>query len=455
MNAAPSDATELAGNIASGAISARGAMTLALTHATACGNLGAISWQNAGAAELSATGAGPFAGVPLLVKDLGGPFAGIPLRLGSAAFAGDAGLGDSDLAARFRAAGFVAFGATTVPELGLSLASEPVVGPVCRNPLNPALSPGGSSGGAAAAVAAGIVPLAHATDAGGSIRVPAAACGLVGLKPSLGAMPGGPGFGNALGGIASEFAVTRSLRDARALWPCLAGQARGPVPDPAQLPEGVGLTIGLVADTDDIVPDRQAVLAEAARTLEAAGHKVIDLSARQLAPIRSICDRVFDTYVSVNLAAAFAEDPVPDLVEPLTRAFLARGRAIGAPQLWNMMTEATQASHALWRIFDQVDILLTPMLASAPLPLGSFPTDHADVDLHLSRMSAFAPYATLANVTGAPALTLPFGADAEGLPLPVQLIAPMGGDLRLLALADALECEGRWQHPFPVFGGPR
>ena len=141
---------------------------------------------------------------------------------------------DSDLAARFRDAGFCLFGLTTSPEFGLSLASEPAIGPVCRNPLDPTRTAGGSSGGAAAAVAAGIVAIAHATDAGGSIRVPAACCGLVGLKPSRGAMPAGPSFGNHLGGIASELAVCRSVRDtARDLRRHCSGKARGPFPDVA------------------------------------------------------------------------------------------------------------------------------------------------------------------------------------------------------------------------------
>jgi amidase len=147
--------------------------------------------------------------VPTLAKDLGGPFKGLPVAAGSRLFKRDSGDADSELAARFRAAGFCLFGLTTSPEFGLSLASEPTIGPVCRNPHDRSRTAGGSSGGAAAAVAAGIVSTAHATDAGGSIRVPAACCGLVGLKPSRGAMPAGPSFGNHLGGIASEFVVTR------------------------------------------------------------------------------------------------------------------------------------------------------------------------------------------------------------------------------------------------------
>ncbi|MEP4341068.1 MAG: amidase family protein, partial [Lentilitoribacter sp.] len=170
-----------------------------------------------------------FCGVPTLAKDLGGPFKGFPVCAGSGVVPTDDGL-DSELAMRFRAAGLCCFGTTTSPEFGLSLASEPLIGPICRNPLNPNLSAGGSSGGAASAVASGIVSIAHATDAGGSIRVPAACCGLVGLKPSRGAIPSGPQFTNYLGGIASELAVCRSVRDTANIFHAISGGVKGPYP---------------------------------------------------------------------------------------------------------------------------------------------------------------------------------------------------------------------------------
>ena len=265
------DAVALSAAIGRGELSAQDALGAARARAAATEDLGAVCWLMDGDPP-AATG-GPFAGVPLLVKNLGGPFAGIPMRAGSAALARMKGASDSDLAARFRAAGFRPFGATTVPEFGLSLSSEPAIGPLCRNPLDTSRSAGGSSGGSAAAVAAGIVPLAHATDAGGSIRVPAACCGLVGLKPSRGAIPGGPGFGNHLGGIATEFAVTRTIRDAQALWPCLTGDSRGPAPAPQHLPPEGSFTIGLL--TDLAQGKVNATLANSALYLKAFGHTVI------------------------------------------------------------------------------------------------------------------------------------------------------------------------------------
>nr|WP_274709355.1 amidase [Nitratireductor luteus] len=400
----------------------------------------------------------PFAGVPCLAKDLGGPFAGIPLYAGSRALAAHAeGAADSDLAGRFRKAGFCFFGSTTVPEFGLSLSSEPAMGPVCRNPLAPDRSAGGSSGGAAAAVAAGIVAIAHATDAGGSIRVPAACCGLVGLKPTRGALPGGPDFGNHLGGIASEFAVCRSVRDAALAFAHLAGDAKGPFADPYKekpAPSGA-LRIGVLAEMGDFALDtdrRQAVL-EAAGALEQDGHRIVRLDWEAFAAVVRDSAEVFARIVAVNLAQLFeALELDPRKAEPLTRAFLERGGNCSAIALWSALQKGVKVSHALWTVFEKVDVLLTPMLTSSPPRLGDFPTDHADVSAHLDRMTNLAPLAALANVSGAPALTLPFGADAGGLPLAVQLMAPMSGDRLLLALAARLEREGRWRHPFPVAG---
>ncbi|GGE53544.1 amidase [Primorskyibacter flagellatus] len=445
------DALGLAEAIARGDLTAGDAMARARDRARAVADLGAVCRtmpEDPAAAE-----DGPFRGVPLLVKDLGGPFRGIPMRAGSAALARMKGTSDSDLARRFRAAGFRPFGATTVPEFGLALASEPATGPVCRHPFDPGLSPGGSSGGSAAAVAAGIVPLAHATDAGGSIRVPAACCGLVGLKPSRGAVPAGPGFGNHLGGIATEFAVTRTVRDARALWPLLTGDARGLSAVPAQLPRAGALRIGVVSDARGIATERAGAVRTAARLLEGAGHALTDIPAAGLSAIRRAAARLFGRIVAVNMAALVAQGLDASLTEPLTQAFVESGQGMTATDLWAAQEAAATAAYTLWSLFDRVDVLLTPMLASAPLPVGSFPMDHRDPATQLERMDGFAPFAALANVTGAPALTLPVGADRDGMPLPVQLIAPLGGDLRLLALAATIEAAGGWNHPFPLFGG--
>lgn len=458
------DATALAQAIAGGVLSAREAMDAALEAADKWRPLGAIAYldpelgrTNAATFDADADKA-PFAGVPSVFKDLGGPCAGLPIRLGSRAFENASPQMDSELGGRLRKAGLNFFGTTTVPEFGLALASEPAGSPPARHPFDKALSPAGSSGGAAAAVAAGIVSIAHATDAGGSIRVPAATCGLIGLKPSRGAIPAGPHFGNYLAGIASEFALCRSIRDARTLLPLIEGKTEGFLPDPAMsaadMPER--LRIGFV--TEDlaaypVTPERMQVVTDAARFLEAQGHAIREIPAQDLSPLVASSARAFDRIISVNLAAAIDFLAIDqEKLEPLTRAVAERGRALDATALYRAMNGAVSASHMLWQIFRDIDVLITPMLSGAPLPLGSFPMNHGDVDMQWRKMNEFAPYAALANISGFPALSLPFGEDADGMPVAVQLIAPMGADRLLLNAGQRLEEDGRWQHKFPVAG---
>lgn len=467
-----SDATDLAAAIRHGKLSAAEVMQASLEAAARQAPLGALAYLDAAMGLASAEDRDrerrsapdrfsirPFAGVPSLAKDLGGPFAGLPVTAGSRLFERKGGEADSDLAARFRDAGFCLFGLTTSPEFGLSLASEPAIGPLCRNPLDPARTAGGSSGGAAAAVAAGIVAIAHATDAGGSIRVPAACCGLVGMKPTRGAIPGGPSFGNHLAGIASELAVCRSVRDTALIFDGLAGDSRGPFPDPSSVDSNDGrLRVGLLVDTGPVYPtegDRLAAVEDAARALENDGHLIVPLGWAEFEGSVTSSGRAFADIVSVNLAALIEAAALDESrAEPLTQAFAARGRGLSVTSLWNTLNEAVLVSHKLWTLFDKVDCILMPMLSSAPLAIGSFPSDHADTDLHLERMTAFAPLACLANISGFPALTLPFGQDEHTLPLPVQIMAPMGREPLLLSLAARLEAEGRWQHRFPVAGLP-
>lgn len=467
------DATALAEAIRDGRLTAGEAMAASLAAAASRVDLGALCHvddefgrRQAAAADAERRtdferfAARPFGGVPTLVKDLGGPFAGLPVIAGSRLFSRlrpDAP--DSDLASRFRAAGLLPFGLTTAPEFGLALASEPAIGPVARNPLDLSLTPGGSSGGAAAAVAAGIVAIAHATDAGGSIRVPAACCGLVGLKPSRGVMPAGPAFGNHLGGLASELCVSRSVRDSAALLAAVSGKTRGPFADVVLTePKMESLTIGVLCETGSDHPttaERSASVEAAGRFLEGRGHRLVLLAWSDVETMAKASAGLFYDVVSANLAT-LSEMPGIDfsLAEPVTQAFAARGRALSAADLWRSQTAGVLVSRNLWRLFDRIDVLLAPMLASPPPPIGSFPFDHDDTDLHLKRMVSLAPLATLANISGFPALTLPFGADSGGLPLPVQMFAPLGDDRQLLALAATLEADGRWQHRFPVAGLP-
>lgn len=464
------DATALAEAIRAGSLSSSDAMQASHRAANLHEALGAIAYLDRELGEIAARGMDreraslpqifmqrPFGGVPTLAKDLGGPFAGLPVTAGSRLFRREPSNADSDLAQRFRRAGLCPFGLTTSPEFGLSLASEPATGPICRNPLDPSRTPGGSSGGAAAAVASGIVAIAHATDAGGSIRVPAACCGLVGLKPGRGAMPGGPSFANYLGGVASELVVARSVRDAGSAFAALSGHVRGPLADvtAVRLPE-TRLRVGVLTSTGSDHPtsaERSTAVEAAALSLQAQGHTLVELQWDAFDDMVAASSRIFGATVAVNLAALIEAGGLDiSAAEPLTQAFVRRGRSLSGTALWNTLNEGVLVSRDLWRMFDQLDVLMTPMLATAPPPIGSFPSDHEDVELQLDRMMAFAPLAALANISGFPAITVPFGADADGLPLPVQMTAPFGHEPLLLSLAGQLEAEGRWQHRFPIAG---
>jgi amidase len=471
----PEDGTGLGEAIAAGRTTAAAAMEAAIARAVESRHLGAISQL---AADLGRERAAfvdrqwgrrpadeappPFLGVPFLMKDLGAPSHGLAIVCGSRSVPGVPADSDSALAARFRSAGLLPFGLTTVPEFGLGLSSEPAMGPLARNPLDPQRTPGGSSGGAAAAVAAGIVALAHATDAGGSIRVPAACCGLVGLKPSRGAVPAGPAFGNHLGGIASELVISRSLRDTAAALDACAGRARGPFPDPDlggptldRLDIApVGLRIGLCFDAGDDYPvaaaSRDAVR-HAGKALAARGHRTVEIAAQRLMPLVRQSGRVFDRVISVNLFRALGL--AASRVERLTAAVARRGAAVSGGDLQEADMAAILVAHAMWQLFDEIDVLVTPTLCGPPPPIGSFPFDHDDVDLHFHRMAAFAPFATLANVAGTPALSIPHGT-ADGLPLSVQLIGPIAADGLLLRVARQLQFAAPWRFAADVAGCP-
>jgi amidase len=460
------DALALADAVRRGVVTASAVLEAALQRAAEREELGAIRTlapdvARNDAAAIQQGDSAPFTGVPFLMKDLGAAAAGLKAVCGSRAMVDAPEPPESELAARFRRAGLVTFGITTVPEFGLALSSEPEFGPLARNPLAPSRTPGGSSGGAAAAVTAGIVAVAHATDAGGSTRVPAACCGLVGLKPTRGVVPGGPTFGNHLGGIAAELVVSRSLRDTAAMLDAVGGGAQGPYPDPnlggsvlSRLDRPLdALRVGVCTDAWDFVvnSERQAAVAHAASVLARAGHSIVAVSPAELAPTVAMSATVFDRIISVNLGRRL--DPGAP-TERLTQAVASRGRKISAASLMQAEDFAVRVAHDLWRVFDRCDALLTPMLSTAPPALGAFPFNHDDVELHWRRMTALAPYAALANVGGVPALTVPHGIDADGLPLPVQLLGPMAQEARLLCLARILQAALPWQFNVPIAGLP-
>jgi amidase len=305
------DGTAIAGAIRRGETTAVAALESALARANEVEALGAIraraddlAFEAARAIDRAvADGTLPnhsvFAGVPFLMKDLGVRVRGLPTVSGSRAMLRRVtpATADDFLTARFRKSGLVIFGMTTVPEFGGNLICEPAIGPLCRNPLDPRRAPGGSSGGAASAVASAIVPFAHANDAAGSIRVPAACCGLVGLKPSRGATPAGPDFDNYCAGIVANLMLSRSLRDTAAALAAISGNARWPTPDPhlGRLQEFDAapepLRIAIVFDLPDGLPfdsRRRAAIVHAGDVFRQAGHAVSPLDPDRLTPLLKI-----------------------------------------------------------------------------------------------------------------------------------------------------------------------
>jgi amidase len=394
-----------------------------------------------------AVGRGPFHGVPFLAKDLGSAAKALPAAAGAAALRAQAVAPevDSDLFAAFRRAGLIAFGVTATPPFGLALDSAPEGLPPARNPWNPALTPGGSSGGAAVAVTAGIVAIAHATDAAGSIRVPAACCGLVGLKPSRGAVPGGPDFHNDLMGIASELVLARSVRDVRAAFAAV----HLPLP-PVGLSERPRIALAIPARCDAV---QAGAARAAAAALADAGCAIDEIPAPD--DMGAEAHGIAGTILSVSLAEWLAALGISDdRVPPLAAALAAKGRAMRASDLFAAARGLARLSHRARGMFAGADAVLSPVLSSAPPPLGAFDLGHTDTDSHFATMEAFAPNAALANVAGLPALALPCGMDAN-LPLGVQLWGPPGADHVLCHLAALIETRApALTYPFPIAGLP-
>ena len=450
------DATALAAAIAEGRVSATDVMEASLAACHAQADLGAVvhldeDMARAGAKAADALPAdrrGPFHGVPFLVKDLGGVAKGLPQGAGSVAIRAEARRpeADSHLLHDLRRTGLIPFGITATPPFGLSLTCEPEGLPPARNPWNPDLTPGGSSGGAAAAVAAGIVAIAHATDAAGSIRVPAACCGLTGLKPSRGAVPGGPDFANHLMGIASELVLARSVRDVEAAFNAVY-QPLAPV----HLSDRPRIALAL---PDRCGPDQQQAAKEAAEALRDAGCEGHDAPApdRMGAEAHAIAR----TILSVSLAEWLTALKIPDAsVPPLAAAMAAEGRATPVTALFAASRQLARLTNRARKLFANADAMLMPVLASAPLPVGALDLSGTDPHAHMARLERFAPNAALANVAGLPALALPFGL-SDGLPLGVQLIGPPGADFALLSLAAMLETRApALSFPSPIAGLPQ
>jgi Asp-tRNA(Asn)/Glu-tRNA(Gln) amidotransferase A subunit family amidase len=403
---------------------------------------------------------GPFTGVPFLMKDLGASIAGVRTTRGSRFFADTPPpAADSEHVVRLKRAGLVIFGRTNTCELGMSLTCEPQLHGPTRTPWDPTRISGGSSGGAAAAVGARMVPMAHASDGFGSIRVPAACCGVVGLKPTRGRNTMAPYTGEGLGGCSTEHAVTLSVRDCGALLDATSGPGPGDpyvAPPPARpFLHEVGAAPGrLRIAWTTTAPNGVPVDAEPLRVLRETVELCAELGHRveEAQPVVDGAAAVpaFLTLIAANTAVNLASHPTagrsprPDEVERTTYATGQRGaRLSGADYV-----RATQTAHRLGRqmaaFHEHWDVLLTPGLASVPVKLGWIDMMLDDVDEYWRRVFAFSPFTVWFNLTGQPAMMLPLGQSAEGLPVAVQCAARYGDEATLFRLGAQLEVARPW-----------
>ncbi len=402
---------------------------------------------------------GPFAGVPVLLKDTAMAVRGQPLTSGSRLYAEVTSAADGTLASRYRKAGFIFLGRTNVPELALNFTTESDLHGIARNPWDPTRSPGGSTGGGAAAVAAGIVPIGQGSDGAGSIRVPAAHCGVFGLKPSRMRVPSGPaGVGNA--GMSTLHALTRSVRDSARLLDATAGADVGdayacPAPDRPFTEEleraPKGLRIGLVLDGPADAPYsaecRSAAEAAAQLCLD-MGHSVelarmeIDNDQAKLA-WRTIAASSAALGVARHAAARGIADPL-SLLEPVTADWIRLGQTISAMDYVKAVQVLDGSSRAMGRFFQRYDLFLSPTTAQVAPPLGWLRDDRLGFEASYDRFWNHAPHAPLFNESGCPAMSLPLYQTAGGLPVGVQFGAALGGEGLLIALAAELERALPW-----------
>ncbi|MEU5137772.1 amidase [Streptomyces californicus] len=465
------DAVGLAELVAAGEVTAAELRAAALDAARAVDpqiNAVVETWQDEDEPQPGST---PLAGVPFLVKDIGAAMAGRRMELGSRLAAGHVARADSFLALRLRRAGLVAFGRTATSEMAYSITTEPVLYGATRNPWDPERSAGGSSGGAGAAVAAGVVPLAHGTDAAGSLRLPAAYNGLFGLKPTRGRVSLGPDVDELFSGLAVPGGVSRTVRDSAALLDLIRGPEPGdpyaaqqpsrPYAEEVTRPPG-RLRIGVLAQawggrrTSAPVAD---ALSRTAALLADLGHQVeeaevglgVGWEEYVLANARLFTANLAATVD--ELAAAFGRPVDSSTLEPATLAGYHYGQRVGGAQLVAALAVRNRVSRSLARSFDAYDILLTPTAPELPTPLGAYTESARTLDGlgWIDTVFDRAPFTMPFNMAGTPAMSVPLAADAgTGLPIGMQFAAGHGLEGRLFRLAGQVEQASPWAGRIPA-----
>jgi amidase len=408
--------------------------------------------------------AGPFSGVPFLIKDLFADSAGDPAHQGNRALrdVGWTATSDSWLVARLRAAGFVFLGRTNTPEFGLVPVTEPHAYGPCRNPWDLSHSPGGSSGGSAAAVAAGMVAVAHASDGGGSIRIPASMCGLVGLKPSRGRTTLGPDGDES--GLSVQHVVARSVRDTAALLDVLRGPGPGDMvvaPPPARpyvsevTVRPAQLRIGMLdsSPAGGLDPECRAAVKSAAGVLEQLGHAV----SQDHPEIDAEAGLNFGTRWVVNararlnwLGRLLGREVTADDVEPLTWAMASVGQTLSGVDYAAAVAAASALARRFGRWWEDHDLLVTPTLGQLPPLIGDLEPPAGDPLANQERTGRLVPFTPVFNATGQPAISLPLHVSATGLPVGVQIVAAYGREDLLIQVGAQLEEAAPWRDRRPA-----
>jgi amidase len=429
---------------------------------------------------------GPLSGVPMLLKDLLSAYAGQPFTSGSRRFQSYVPDCDAELVCRYKAAGLIITAKTNTPEFGMLPVTEPELFGPCRNPWNIARTPGGSSGGSAAAVAAGIVPLAHGGDGGGSLRIPASCCGLFGLKPTRGRNPCGPDASEHWLGFAVEHVLTRSVRDSAAMLDVSSGpeptspywappNAR-PFLSEVQLPPG-RLKIAFTTQPHlpgRVHPDCVAAVHDAARLCESLGHDVVEatptIDAERFALnfFVIVCASVAGGIQAAEQQAG--KHVVPQDLELSTRLAAMLGTQFQAGDMIAALTALQAASREVLRFYKDYDVLLTPVLGAPPLPIGALAPRGAELLAHqtiarfklgralkfrriieatVSRVFEFVPFTPVANVTGQPSMSMPLYWNGDNLPIGTLFTGRLGDEATLLRLAAQLEQARPWRDRRP------
>ena len=403
-------------------------------------------------------GDGPLAGVPTAIKDLNAT-AGVRTTFGSPVFADFVPEVDDEVVRRITDAGLVSLGKTATPEFGSPCYTEPEGRPPAVTPWDTTRMAGGSSGGAGAAVAGGLVPLAQGSDGGGSIRIPASCCGLVGLKPTRGRISGAPMYGDPVG-LGTAGPLARTVRDAAAFLDVMAGRAPG---DPTWAPEpGTSFLSAcerdpgrmriarfvepVIAETP-VDPDCVTAWEDASRLLETLGHEVVDIEVplpREAVPVFETCWAVLTALSVVNLPRE-----ARSLLRPLTTWLADLGIAVSGPEFGLAIGELRRVAARALTSLAPYDAVLTPTLASPPLPVGAI-RDDADPAADFEAQKRFTPYTSMWNVTGSPAISLPTHWTSDDLPVGIMLAARPGEEATLLALAAQVEAAHDWRARTPA-----